>query len=242
MPASFNFPQREVLSLSFILFAGWFADALRAAVGVSQLALAGLVTFFGSSTRQSRFCSPCFVFRAIRSSCFWRGCHNSAWVRSWRRCNTLTCGVARSLRRHGPSSLAARTASVVRRHHGNHGDRRHRCTRLFFAAGLPRSIEGHSAGLDATSSGAVRATVARTPSPAPPHTCTRSRRSTSARFYASGTCPTRCHSLSSIRAGDLVGFDIELAHRLAREMGVGLAFVPVDRGSGEATRGGVLRM
>ena len=31
------------------------------------------------------------------------------------------------------------------------------------------------------------------------------------------------------QAGDLVGFDVELAHRLAREMGVSLAFVPVDR-------------
>ena len=30
-------------------------------------------------------------------------------------------------------------------------------------------------------------------------------------------------------AGDLVGFDIELAHRLAREMGVSVAFVPIDR-------------
>src|SRR4029453_19180218 len=29
--------------------------------------------------------------------------------------------------------------------------------------------------------------------------------------------------------GHLVGFDVELAHRLAREMGVALAFVPVDR-------------
>ena len=29
--------------------------------------------------------------------------------------------------------------------------------------------------------------------------------------------------------GDLVGFDIELAHRLARELGVTLAFVPADR-------------
>ena len=26
-----------------------------------------------------------------------------------------------------------------------------------------------------------------------------------------------------------MGFDVELAHRLAREMGVALAFVPVDR-------------
>ena len=31
--------------------------------------------------------------------------------------------------------------------------------------------------------------------------------------------------------GDLVGFDVELAHRLAREMGVTLAFVPVHRDS-----------
>jgi len=31
------------------------------------------------------------------------------------------------------------------------------------------------------------------------------------------------------RRGDLVGFDIELAHRLALEMNVTLAFVPVDR-------------
>ena len=31
------------------------------------------------------------------------------------------------------------------------------------------------------------------------------------------------------QAGDLVGFDIELAHDLARELGVTLAFVPVDR-------------
>jgi ABC-type amino acid transport substrate-binding protein len=29
--------------------------------------------------------------------------------------------------------------------------------------------------------------------------------------------------------GDLVGFDIELAHRLAKELGVGLIFVPIDR-------------
>jgi ABC-type amino acid transport substrate-binding protein len=30
-------------------------------------------------------------------------------------------------------------------------------------------------------------------------------------------------------SGELVGFDVELAHRLASEMGVGLTFVPVDR-------------
>ena len=33
------------------------------------------------------------------------------------------------------------------------------------------------------------------------------------------------------QAGDLVGFDVELAHDLARELGVTLAFVPLDRDS-----------
>ena len=49
MPASFNFPHTgKLLSLSFILFAGWFADALVPLSDYPQLAFAGLVTFFGS--------------------------------------------------------------------------------------------------------------------------------------------------------------------------------------------------
>ena len=50
-------------------------------------------------------------------------------------------------------------------------------------------------------------------------TCRRSRPSTRARCCGSATCPTRCRSRSSIRAGDLVGFDVELAHRLAARDG-----------------------
>ncbi len=51
VPASFNFPHSgKLLSLSFILFAGWFADAPVPLSGYPQLALAGLVTFFGSLT------------------------------------------------------------------------------------------------------------------------------------------------------------------------------------------------
>ncbi len=49
VPASFNFPHTgKLLSLSFVLFAGWFADALVPLSDYPQLALAGLVTFFGS--------------------------------------------------------------------------------------------------------------------------------------------------------------------------------------------------
>jgi ABC-type amino acid transport substrate-binding protein len=49
VPVSFNFPDTgKVLSLSFILFAGWFADAAVEVSQYPQLALTGLLTFFGS--------------------------------------------------------------------------------------------------------------------------------------------------------------------------------------------------
>ena len=49
VPASFNFPHTgKLLSLSFILFAGWFADAAVPVMKYPQLALTGLLAFFGS--------------------------------------------------------------------------------------------------------------------------------------------------------------------------------------------------
>jgi ABC-type amino acid transport substrate-binding protein len=49
VPTSFNFPHTgKLLSISFILFAGWFADAAVPVKEYPQLALTGLMTFFGS--------------------------------------------------------------------------------------------------------------------------------------------------------------------------------------------------
>lgn len=49
VPASFNFPHTgKLLSVSFILFAGWFADAAVPVARYPQLALTGLLSFFGS--------------------------------------------------------------------------------------------------------------------------------------------------------------------------------------------------
>jgi Na+/H+-dicarboxylate symporter/ABC-type amino acid transport substrate-binding protein len=49
VPASFNFPHTgKLLSLSFILFAGWFSDAAISLGDYPRLALTGLLTFFGS--------------------------------------------------------------------------------------------------------------------------------------------------------------------------------------------------
>ena len=49
VPTSFNFPHTgKLLSLSFVLFAGWFTDTTVPLSEYPQLALAGLVSFFGS--------------------------------------------------------------------------------------------------------------------------------------------------------------------------------------------------
>jgi Na+/H+-dicarboxylate symporter len=49
VPTSFNFPHTgKLLSISFILFAGWFADAVVPVTEYPRLALTGLLTFFGS--------------------------------------------------------------------------------------------------------------------------------------------------------------------------------------------------
>jgi len=49
VPASLNFPHTgKLLSVSFILFAGWFADVTVRLVEYPRLALTGLLTFFGS--------------------------------------------------------------------------------------------------------------------------------------------------------------------------------------------------
>jgi Na+/H+-dicarboxylate symporter/ABC-type amino acid transport substrate-binding protein len=49
VPASFNFPHAgKVLSLSFVLFAGWFADIHLSTADYPTLAGAGLLTMFGN--------------------------------------------------------------------------------------------------------------------------------------------------------------------------------------------------
>jgi Na+/H+-dicarboxylate symporter/ABC-type amino acid transport substrate-binding protein len=49
VPTSFNFSHTgKLLSISFILFAGWFANATVSVMEYPRLALTGLMTFFGS--------------------------------------------------------------------------------------------------------------------------------------------------------------------------------------------------
>ena len=232
VPASFNFPHTgKLLSLSFVLFAGWFADAPVPPSEYPQLALAGLVTFFGSLTAAVPFLLDQFRIPADTFQLFLAtGVINSrvgslvAAVHTLTVALLVTCAVTGHLRwRRGPLlSYAGVTAALVILVLGG--------TRLLFATGSPRRIRRTTCWRRCTCctnrsthrGSHVVSGTRHEPAAARDH---RRAQGAARRVPRRTRCPLR----SSISAGDLVGFDIELAHRLAREMGVTLAFVPVDR-------------
>ena len=69
--------------------------------------------------------------------------------------------------------------------------------------------------------------MARTPSPAPDTNLPPLETIEARKVLRVGYLPDALPFAFFNEHGDLVGFDVELAHRLAREMGVSLAFVPV---------------
>ena len=156
VPASFNFPHTgKLLSLSFVLFAGWFADARVPLSDYPQLALAGLVTFFGSLNAAVPFLLDLFRIPADTFQLFLATGVINAHVGSLvAAVHTLTvallvaCAVTGHLRwRRGPLlSYAGLTAALVIVVVGG--------TRELFAAGLSRRVfEGQGAGVHAAAPG-----------------------------------------------------------------------------------------
>jgi Na+/H+-dicarboxylate symporter/ABC-type amino acid transport substrate-binding protein len=232
VPASFNFPHTgKLLSLSFILFAGWFADAPVALSGYPQLAFAGLVTFFGSLTAAVPFLLDLFRIPADTFQLFLAtGVINSRVGSLVAAMHTLTvallvaCAVTGHLRwqRGRFLSFAGITAALVIVVLGG--------TRLAFATGLSREYSKDKvlASMHLLHE-PVEATVARTSSPAPVTNLPPLETIDVRKVLRVGYLPDALPYAFFNQGGDLVGFDVELAHRLAREMGVTLAFVPVDR-------------
>ena len=232
VPASFNFPHTgKLLSLSFILFAGWFADVPVTPSEYPQLAFAGMVTFFGSLTAAVPFLLDQFRIPADTFQLFLAtGVINSrvgslvAAVHTLTVALLVTCAVTGHLhwRRGRVASYAGVTVALVILVLGG--------TRLLFATDISQAYSKDTvlASMHLLHQ-PVDATVARSSSPPPvtnlPPLETIDARRVLRVGYLADSLPFAFFN----RAGDLVGFDIELAHRLAREMGVTLAFVPVDR-------------
>ena len=232
VPASFNFPHTgKLLSLSFILFAGWFADATLPITDYPQLALAGLVTFFGSLTAAVPFLLDLFRIPADTFQLFLAtGVVNSrvgslvAAVHTVTVALLATCAITGHLhwRRAPLLRYAGVTVAMVILVIGG--------TRLLFATTLSPAYSKDAvlASMELLST-PVRATLSTTPSPAPPTSVPPLETIKARGVLRVGYLADALPFVFINKAGDLVGFDIELAHDLAGELGVTLAFVPVDR-------------
>ncbi|HXW05591.1 MAG TPA: cation:dicarboxylase symporter family transporter [Vicinamibacterales bacterium] len=233
VPASFNFPHTgKLLSLSFVLFAGWFADAAVPLAEYPRLAFTGLVTFFGSLNVAVPFLLDLFRIPADTFQLFLAsGVINSRFGTLVAAVHTIavallgTCAMAGALRWDRGSLLryAAVTLTLTVAVLGG--------TRLLFSQVLDQRYTKDQvlAGMHLLR-GSVDAIDHET-TPAPPASAEGSRlqmvrtRGVLRVGYLPASLPFAFRNAS----GELVGFDVELAHRLAAELQVRLELVPLDR-------------
>jgi Na+/H+-dicarboxylate symporter/ABC-type amino acid transport substrate-binding protein len=237
VPTSFNFPHTgKLLTLSFILFAGWFSDAAVTATQYPQLALTGLVTLFGNINVAVPFLLDLFRIPAdtfqlflatsvvnARFGTLMAAVHTTtmALLGTWAIAGALRVE-RRRLVRYAVFSLLLTVVTVggVRAmlsglvQGGYEGDRIIAGMRLLHepapvtvhrtAVSPPNEVASDRPALERIRArGALRA------------------------GYLADSLPFAYFNAS----GDLVGFDVEMAHQLARELGVRLELVPVERRS-----------
>jgi Na+/H+-dicarboxylate symporter/ABC-type amino acid transport substrate-binding protein len=232
VPASFNFPHAgKLLSLSFVLFAGWFADAAVRLVDYPRLALMGILTFFGSLNVAvpfllDQFRIPTDTFQLFLAS----GVINSRFGTLVAAMHTLvvallgTCAMtgtlrweARRLVRYAAVTLVLTIATI-----GG--------ARVLFAHALrqPYTKDQVLAGMQLLRA-PLPAVVHRDPPP-PVSRGTSLLEDIRARGSVRiGYLPNSLPFAFFNAHKDLVGLDIEMAHRLAADLKVAPEFVPVDR-------------
>jgi Na+/H+-dicarboxylate symporter len=235
VPVSFNFPHTgKVLSLSFLLFAGWFADAHVSLWNYPKLASAGLLTLFGNVNAAIPFMLdllriPADTFRLFVTSAI----INARFGTLVAAVHTLTIAVLGTCAVAGMITFDARkmlrfaiitcvaTAALV----GG--------TRVLLQTALNRPYEKD---VILSGMGMLRdrgpARVYTSPAEAP------------ALPAVAGSLLDRVRSRGAIRVGyfedslpyvfvntrgALVGFDVEMALQLARDLHVNAEFVKIDR-------------
>ena len=234
VPASFNFPHTgKLLSISFILFAGWFSDAVVPVTSYPELALSGLVTFFGSLNAAvpfllDRFRIPADTFQLFLAT----GVINSRFGTLLAAVHTVavallgTCAMVgvlswdrRRITRFVATALVFAMAVI-----GG--------ARLLFATTLAPSYQKDQvlASMQLLQSSTPAVLLQSLP-PAEPLQPSESalgairRRGKLRVGYFADALPYAFFN----RSGDLVGLDIDLAHRLASELAVQLELVAISR-------------
>jgi Na+/H+-dicarboxylate symporter/ABC-type amino acid transport substrate-binding protein len=237
VPAFYNFPHAaKMLSLSFVLFAAWYSETALGPADYPRLAAAGLVSLFGSINVAMPFLLDLARVPADTFQLF------------------VATGVVNS--RFG--TLAAAMHMVVLALVGTHlmgGRLRPSGARVLryalVTAGLTAAtLAGLAVGLRALGGGTYEgarlagemgllrppsegATVlAELPAEPPPRPREGASVLESARARGRirvGFVPQQPPYSHFNARGDLVGFDVEMAHALARELGVAVEFAPVPR-------------
>ena len=233
VPAFTSFPKiGTLLPMSFVLFAGWFAGSTVSVSQYPTFVLTGVVSFFGSVNVAMPMLMdvlrvPVDLFQLYLAI----NVVTSRFAVLMSTMNIIvlttvgTCAVTGFLAprwgrilRNGVLTLVLAGVAIG-------------SARLFFTVALenPYRKDEIIANMQLMRQ-AGEATVYKTLPPPPPFDPVQSRfaqmlnRGTLRVGYRTDNLPMSFFNAS----GDLVGFDIEMAHILARELGVGLEFVPVE--------------
>ena len=232
VPASFNFPHTgKLLSISFILFAGWFSDAAIAVADYPRVAATGLVTFFGSLNAAVPFLLDLFRIPADTFQLFLAsGVINSRFGTLAAAMHTVTvallgtCAMTGTLKwRRGPLlRYALVTTALTAVTFG--GARLYSSTFLTPEYTRKEVLASMQLLRDPVAAVVHRTMPAFAQEPPGSRLDAIRRRGAVRVGYLPDALP---YAFFNAR-GDLVGFDVDMAHRLAAELGVRLEFVPVE--------------
>jgi Na+/H+-dicarboxylate symporter/ABC-type amino acid transport substrate-binding protein len=234
VPASFNFPHTgKLLSMSFILFAGWFADAPVRLGDYPRLAVTGLVTFFGSLNSAVPFLLDMFRIPADTFQLFLAtGVVNSRFGSLVAASHTVTVALLGSaaiagLVRFQPRRLLRFSVVTVMLTVAVLGG-----VRVLFASVLqPTYDKGKVLTSMRLLGSPAQATISQTPLAAEPIVDGKSQldaireRGVLRVGYLRDALPYAYIN----DGGELVGLDVDLMHLLARELGLRIEFGPAGR-------------
>ena len=233
VPASFNFPHTgKLLSVSFILFAGWFADAAVRLGEYPKLLLTGVLTFFGSLNAAVPFLLDMFRIPADTFQLYLAtGVINARFGALLAALHTVAVGLLGSAAVTGklrlqPARFVRFVIITVVLTVGTIGG-----LRLLFSTALRQEFKGADVvygmrpvfgpvdAREVTNDGAVDA-------PTPSGAVMDEVRQRGALRVC--VLPNRMPYVFRNREKALVGFDVEMAHRLAHDLEVRLEVLQLD--------------
>jgi len=240
VPASFNFPHSgKLLSLSFIPFAAWFSDTTLPLSAYAKLGTTGLVVMFGNVNAAIPFLLdlvriPSDTFQLFVTS----GVINARFGTLVAAVHTVTVAIVGScavsgrvrfeagkLARFGAATAALLLVTVGGLH-----------ALLAYELKTPYDKDQMLANMESIRDRG-RARVFKAGEPAPPLpavTTTVAERVRSRKILRVGYFDDSLPYVFTNAKGDLVGFDVEMAQQLGRDLNVDVEFVPVDRQSLDA--------